>query len=210
MNEFVEECRREWKRLGVPDSVASEMAAELESDLEEAKADGISAEEMLGDDASDPRTFASAWAAERGVVQRTRAGQWLPRRARMVAAIGLFAVIAVIGGVLVVAASPSGNTPLAITAVPGPAAVSPDGRTIAYLRPPLVRRAAPSPGTLEVRVVPATRIVAVDIDDSGVDIRMLGWVLLAVGLAGVVPMTVLSPWVGAGFVAGRDRPAKPS
>ena len=38
MNEFVEECRREWNRLGVPDPVANEMAAELEADLEEAEA----------------------------------------------------------------------------------------------------------------------------------------------------------------------------
>jgi hypothetical protein len=66
MTAFVEECRREWKRLGVPDSLAEEMATELESDLAEAEADGVSAAEMLGE--SDPRRFAATWARERGLV----------------------------------------------------------------------------------------------------------------------------------------------
>ncbi len=57
MTAFVEECRYEWKRLGVPDLLAEEMATELESDLAEAHADGVSATEMLGE--SDPRRFAA-------------------------------------------------------------------------------------------------------------------------------------------------------
>jgi hypothetical protein len=66
MPAFIEECRYEWKRLGVPESMADEMAAELEADLAEAEADGVSAAEMLGE--SDPRRFASNWARERGLV----------------------------------------------------------------------------------------------------------------------------------------------
>ena len=66
MSAFVEECRREWKRLGVPDLLAEEMATELEADLAEAEADGVSTVEMLGE--SDPRRFAAAWASERGLV----------------------------------------------------------------------------------------------------------------------------------------------
>lgn len=66
MPAFIEECRYEWKRLGVPDSLAEEMAAELEADLAEAQADGVSATEMLGE--SDPRRFAANWARERGLV----------------------------------------------------------------------------------------------------------------------------------------------
>lgn len=66
MNEFVEQCRREWKRLGVPDQVAEEMAAELRADLVEAEGDGVTVQELLGTSASDPRAFAAAWAAERG------------------------------------------------------------------------------------------------------------------------------------------------
>jgi len=40
VNEFVEECRREWRRLGVPDPIANEMAADLTADIEEAEAEG--------------------------------------------------------------------------------------------------------------------------------------------------------------------------
>jgi hypothetical protein len=48
--------------------------------------------------------------------------------------------------------------------------------------------------------LPATplRIVAVDVDDSGLDTRTLGWVLLAVGLAGAVQLTMFWSWAGAG------------
>ncbi len=66
MTAFVEECRQEWRRLGVPDLLAEEMATELESDLAEAQADGVSATEILGE--SDPRRFATTWATERGLV----------------------------------------------------------------------------------------------------------------------------------------------
>lgn len=68
MSEFVGECRREWKRLGVPDAIAGEMAADLAADLAEAEADGVSAEQVLGSGAFDPRAFAASWASERGVV----------------------------------------------------------------------------------------------------------------------------------------------
>src|SRR5215471_21489433 len=66
MTAYVEECRREWKRLGVPDLLAEEMATELEADLAEAEADGVAAAEMLGE--SYPRRFAATWARERGLV----------------------------------------------------------------------------------------------------------------------------------------------
>jgi hypothetical protein len=68
MTDFVEECRREWKRLGVSDSLAEEMAADLASDLSEAEAEGVSAEDLLGMSAFDPPSFAASWAAERGII----------------------------------------------------------------------------------------------------------------------------------------------
>jgi hypothetical protein len=68
MSDFVEQCRKEWRRLGVPDPVADEMAADLGSDLRDAEAEGISAEEFLGSSVFDPRSFASSWAAERGII----------------------------------------------------------------------------------------------------------------------------------------------
>ena len=68
MTEFVDACRQEWKRLGVPDPVANEMAADLDADLAEANAEGVSAAEVLGSGAFDPRSFAAEWATARGVV----------------------------------------------------------------------------------------------------------------------------------------------
>jgi hypothetical protein len=76
MPAFIEECRYEWKRLGVPDSMAEEMATELEADLAEAQADGVSAAEILGE--SDPRRFAATWARERGLISEPGA----PKRRR--------------------------------------------------------------------------------------------------------------------------------
>src|SRR5205823_13139071 len=80
MSAFVEECRQEWRRLGVPDLLAEEMATELESDLAEAQADGVSTAEILGE--SDPRRFAANWASERGLVpeprpKKSRKGLWI-------------------------------------------------------------------------------------------------------------------------------------
>jgi PASTA domain-containing protein len=75
---FVEECRREWKRLGVPELLAEEMATDLEADLAEAREDGVAAEEILGE--SDPRRFAASWASERGLVPDPPPGRERRRR----------------------------------------------------------------------------------------------------------------------------------
>jgi hypothetical protein len=67
VNEFIAECRREWRRLGVPDHIANEMAADLRADIDEAESEGGSAEDVLGNSLFDPRQFAAAWAESRGV-----------------------------------------------------------------------------------------------------------------------------------------------
>jgi hypothetical protein len=67
VNEFIDECRREWRRLGVPDPIANEMVADLTADIEEAESEGGSAEDVLGNSAFDPRRFAGSWAIARGV-----------------------------------------------------------------------------------------------------------------------------------------------
>jgi hypothetical protein len=95
VNEFVEECRREWKRLRVPDPIANEMAADLEADLKEAEAEGASPEEVLGSGAFDPRSFAASWAAERGVAEPTAATVSQPApRARLHRRLGVLAALA--------------------------------------------------------------------------------------------------------------------
>ncbi len=72
MIEFVDECRREWRRLGVADPIANEMAADLTADLEEAEAEGGSAEDVLGSSLFDPPRFAADWADARGVTGTTK------------------------------------------------------------------------------------------------------------------------------------------
>lgn len=67
-HDFVQSCRAEWKRLGVPDRDAEEMAGDLAADLAAADADGTSIEDFLGSSVSDPRGFATSWAAARGVI----------------------------------------------------------------------------------------------------------------------------------------------
>jgi hypothetical protein len=99
MSEFVEQCRREWRRLGVADPLADEMASDLATDLGEAEAEGVSAEELLGSSVFDPRSFAASWAAARGVIPEPQ-GRGDDRRRPT--ALLVFTVVALI--VLVVAA----------------------------------------------------------------------------------------------------------
>lgn len=98
MSDFLDACRREWRRLGVPDPIAGEMAADLEADLGQAEAEGVSAEEVLGSGAFDPRGFAATWAAERGVIpapppRANRGG----RRWLLLAGIAGFAIVTLVG-----------------------------------------------------------------------------------------------------------------
>jgi hypothetical protein len=99
VNDFVEQCRREWRRLGVSRRVADDMAAELDADLLEAERDGLEADEVVG---VDPRSFAASWAAERGVIRRRPV-----RRSRITTAIAAFAPVVVIGAVLMALPAPS-------------------------------------------------------------------------------------------------------
>ena len=103
MNDFVEQCRAEWKRLGVPESTAEEMAADLALDIREAEAEGVPVEELLG---SDPRAFAATWATERGIVQTQ--GQASGRRGPLplVAFTGLAAIVVIVAALLLATGEP--------------------------------------------------------------------------------------------------------
>jgi hypothetical protein len=68
MSKFVDECRKEWRRLGVPEAASNEMAADLEADLAEAAAEGASPEHVLGAGVFDPVSFAASWARARDLV----------------------------------------------------------------------------------------------------------------------------------------------
>ena len=131
MNEFVDECRREWRRLRVPDPVANEMAADLEADLREAEAEGATAEDVLGDAAFDPRTFAASWAAERGVIPPPVAAPASPlsttpvRRRRLLLLAAALAVLVVCAGLVAVVSQTGfvGSRSAAGAAVGGPPGV---------------------------------------------------------------------------------------
>jgi hypothetical protein len=103
VSDFVEQCRMEWKRLGVPNPLAEEMAADLTADLEEAEVDGVSAEEFLGSSASDPRSFAASWAAERGIIPEPANRPNVRRRPRFLVAFTALAAIAVIASAVLLA-----------------------------------------------------------------------------------------------------------
>jgi hypothetical protein len=191
VSEFVEECRREWKRLGVPDAAANEMAADLEADLEEAAGEGASAEEVLGSGAFDPRSFAAAWAAERGLVPPPRPTEnGAPRRSRPPAVAAVFALVAIIGLVLLavfaVHAAPEKRVAVAVKR-PGLGIVVPPGL-----------RVVPAPGGAGPRfgVVPAqgVRVVAAGASRSG--LVPVGLLLLLVGFVGLVATLLYwwSPW----------------
>lgn len=107
MSEFVEECRSEWRRLGVADPLAEEMAADLASDLEEAEAEGVSAAEYLGRSLSDPRSFAASWASERGIIPAPPGQEQGRRRpAALVAFTALAAITVIVAALLLATGEP--------------------------------------------------------------------------------------------------------
>lgn len=181
MNQFVEECRREWKRLRVPDPVADEMAAELTADLDEAAAEGASPEEVLGSAASDPRSLAAAWAAERGVVPPQSLTARLRRRSPLPVAIAALTIVAAVGAALVVFASPTASAPVAALRLP-PLSAYPTKADVAQ----------------QTWVIAKARgrvwITEADSQGSGVDIHRVGSILLIAGIAGVILSLPLLFW----------------
>ena len=198
MSEFVNECRREWKRLGVRDADAEEMAAELGADLQEG-----TAEDVLGDDAADAPSFARSWAAARGVIPRTRRG----RRWAVAAALAAFAAAAIAGAVLMIASRSSETTRLAMHPQLEPVVVGPQrvwvGPPDRVLTPPAhaveearaaaaleEARAARSGATIvRLEAPPPLYTVEPSEDDTS---ETVGFVLLLVGLGGLVPLSLLA------------------
>jgi hypothetical protein len=206
VNEFVEACRREWRRLGVPDPVANEMAFDLAADLREAEAEGVAPEEVLGSGAFDPESFARAWAQERGVVgPQPPAGRRFSRRSRYPYAVAAFALVALVGAALLTASSRSGTVRLAlpapvVTQVVGPGVqrvrISP-ALPLPRVGPPVWWQAAGPP---RLSIVPVPRRVvlpsfSIPVGDRGPAVwdvaHALGLVLLILGLAGIVGSALL-------------------
>jgi hypothetical protein len=183
VSEFVEECRREWRRLGVPDPVANEMAADLTADLDEAEAEGGTPEDVLGNSAFDPRRFAAAWAAARGVTGPPipdRPSLWRPPVA--IALTVLLGVLTVGAGLVLLVGTRGHSFAIAtatrrIVAGPGPIRIFPGPGRIAV------------PGPLGPFV--GTQI-------AGAGALPIALALLIVGVVGLVLLAVLywSPWSG--------------
>jgi hypothetical protein len=183
VNEFVEQCRREWKRLGVPSEVADEMAAELAADLNE----GVSSEDVLGRDAADARSFAAAWAAERAVVPRRRKAI----RIGVLAAATALALVVIAGALLALLASPSRGTRLSIQ--PAPEWTPTGSSQRVWVGPPARVTIVAAPGP-SARTPPLVRLTTQS--DSGTDQRTVGFVLLIIGTTGLVITTLF--WVASG------------
>lgn len=175
MSSFLDECRREWSRLGVPDAIANEMAAELTADLAEAEAEGVSPEEVVGNDLFDPRSFAAAWAEARGVVGSQPTKPRFLRRPVLPAVIaGVVAVLVAAAG-LVTLAFGFGSASMA---APG---VAPNVRLAPHAQPPF--RALPFLDQLDHTEMAARGVLLVVV------------IMLLVGVAGlVVAITSWSPW----------------
>lgn len=192
MNEFVEECRREWRRLGVPDPVANEMAADLTADLEEAAAEGATAEDVLGNSAFDPRRFAASWATAQGVTRPPGPGR--PALRRSPVAIGLVAVLTVltVGAVVVILAGRQSSA-FAITAHP------------ALAVPGAIRVGPLGPGRFGPLGVAVTR-------STVLGLAFLVPLVLVIGLAGIAMVIVAyrSPWTGWRRGRRRGEGAPPS
>jgi hypothetical protein len=179
VNEYVAECRREWRRLGVSSSMADEMAAELEADLDEAP----SLEEVLGPDAADAHAFARRWALARGVVPTPSRGL----RAGVAAALAAFALAAIAGALLMVFSSPSHTERIAVAKVPQIVSV---GQQRVWTGPPSRVTSEPPPAVAIIEATPRPLLQLAPIDDSGVDADTVGLVLLIVGLAGFLPLAL--------------------
>lgn len=187
MNRFVDQCRSEWRRLGVPDAVANEMAADLTADLEEAEAEGASPEEVLGNGVFDPRSFAASWATARGVVPTDHRAPRIAGRGRWIVLVSaLISFFAALAG-LVIVGHVAGTAVAA--AVVRRAENLPNPRT--FFGPPAIRVGPGLPGRLLILNSRA--------------FQALGLVLLAIGLVGLaVTLWMWKPWAARRRRAGFD------
>jgi hypothetical protein len=106
VSEFVDQCRQEWRRLGVNDAFAEEMAADLTSDLEDAEAEGVSAADYLGASVFDPQAFAASWASARGLIPAAPSAEKKRRPFALSAFAALAAVTVFVAALLLATGEP--------------------------------------------------------------------------------------------------------
>jgi hypothetical protein len=170
MNEFVEECRREWKRLGVADDVAEEMAAEVEADLAEADAEQVPVEDVVGTNARD---FADEWATARGVISPRRRIPWAA------VAVAALALVALAGGVLVLTDSTSSSSKVAL---------------VPFESSAVKRLVVVAPSEYPMRIAAPPPPSATTATNSDGDSRTIGSILLFGALAAIMLLTLFWLW----------------
>jgi hypothetical protein len=184
VTQFVDECRREWRRLRVPDDIANEMAADLEADLRDAEADGLSPEDVLGNGVFDPRSFAASWASERGVIPPHAAAPSRDRRTLVAAVVGALAIAALAAGIAILSTQ-HGATRIAL---PQRFELRPALGAFRFprLRPGATPRLWVRP--LRPVMLPHRQVL---VTRGGVDRAPAGWILLGLGLAGMAASLVV-------------------
>ena len=81
------------------------------ADLSEAEAEGVSAEELLGSSAFDPRSFAASWAAERGIIPASPSrGSARRRPLVLVAFTALAALVLIVAALMLLTGQPKAAT----------------------------------------------------------------------------------------------------
>ena len=187
MSRFVDECGREWKRLGVPEAVANEMAADLAADLAEAEAEGASPEDVLGNAVFDPRSFAASWATARGVVPVPQLRPVAPRRPRWkVPVSGAASFLALLAGLVLLGHSGSVSVAVAQRV----------GRSVLPFPSPLL-------GPRAFRIVPVLHDLPggqLLVDHGGFPV--IGALLVVAGLVGLM----LTIWMWRPWSGGRRGP----
>jgi hypothetical protein len=192
VSEFVEECRREWRRLNVPDAIANEMAADLTADLEEAQSEGGSPEDVLGNSAFDPRRFAASWAQARGVTSPSLPASSPRWRTPVAVALTVLLGLVTIGAGLILVGG---------------------FRTHSFAF--AVRRVVTSPGSMRIFAPGPMRSMGIGppfatSQIGGVDVHPLALLFLIIGIVGLalVAFWYWAPWSGR---HRRDRgPRSPS
>jgi hypothetical protein len=176
MTHFVDECQKEWRRLGVPTAEANEMAADLEADLAEAQADGASPEQVLGNGYFDARSFAASWALARGFVRPTPRGRdsiTIRIRSLVLGFCALVGALLTAAGLIIVVGSGFSRSGVAVAA----------------------RRGFIGPGPPRVSVLPPNMRNFFFPAVGGGTFEPLGWVFLAVGLILIVAtLLIWRPW----------------
>lgn len=177
------------------------MAADLEADLNEAEAEGLSVQEVLGSAATDPRSFAASWAGERGLIPPPPLIAGLRRRSVVPAAIAALTVLTAVGAALVMFASPEASTPVTAIRVPPEFASPRAPAPIASLRvSPPPEFASPRPPAAVWIQSDGRGVLLTQPNSAGVEIHKVGSILLIVGIFGIASILFA-------FWLSRARPA---